>query len=157
MGKRYKNLFESIVDIDNIRSAYHKTAKGKNKYTSSHLKFKENLEANLYEIQQELIRETYMHGEYHTFPVYEPKERFIHSLPFKDRVVQHSINNIIEPIFEKVFYSFSYACRKNKGTHIGVKTIQSKLRKINDSSIYYLKMDFRKYFASINGNILKKK
>ena len=117
MGKRYKNLLEQITNIDNIRLAYKKAVKGGNRYTVSHLRFKENLEANLYLIQEQIKHDIYKHGEYHTFKVYEPKERVISSLPFKDRVVQHAINNIVEPIFEKGFYKTSYACRKNKGTH----------------------------------------
>lgn len=157
MGKRYKDLLEQISDIDNIRLAYKKAVKGGNRYTVSHLKFKENLEANLYLIQQQLKNEVYKHGEYHTFKVYEPKERVISSLPFKDRVVQHAINNIVEPIFEKGFYRTSYACRKNKGTHVGVKSVQASIRKtIKNGPVYYLKMDFSKYFHSINIDILFK-
>lgn len=157
MGKRYKNLLEEITEIDNIRLAYKKAVRGGNRFTTSHLKFKENLEANLYLIQKQLENETYKHGEYHTFKVYEPKERIISSLPFRDRVVQHAINNIVEPLFEKGFYKTSYACRKDKGTHIGVKTVQSKIRKvILDGPVYYLKMDFSKYFYSIDINILLK-
>ena len=157
MGKRYKYLLEQISDIDNIRLAYKKAVKGGNRYTVSHLKFKENLEANLYLIQQQLKNEVYKHGEYHTFKVYEPKERVISSLPFKDRVVQHAINNIVEPIFEKGFYRTSYACRKNKGTHTGVKSVQASIRKtIKNGAVYYLKMDFSKYFHSINIDILFK-
>ena len=157
MGKRYKHLLEQISGIDNIRLAYKKAVKGGNRYTVSHLKFKENLEANLYLIQQQLKNEVYKHGEYHTFKVYEPKERVISSLPFKDRVVQHAINNIVEPIFEKGFYKTSYACRKNKGTHTGVKSVQASIRKtIKNGAVYYLKMDFSKYFHSINIDILFK-
>ncbi len=157
MGKRYKNLLEQIINIDNIRLAYKKAVKGGNRYTVSHLRFKENLEANLYLIQEQIKHDVYKHGEYHTFKVYEPKERVISSLPFKDRVVQHAINNIVEPIFEKGFYRTSYACRKNKGTHKGVKAVQSKVRKaLKSGAVYYLKMDFSKYFHSINIDILFK-
>lgn len=157
MGKRYKNLLVQIVDIDNLRLAYKKAVKGGNRYTVSHLKFKENLEANLYLIQKQLTNEVYRHGSYHTFKVYEPKERIIKSLPFRDRVVQHAINNIIEPIFEKGFYKTSYACRKNKGTHMGVKSVQAEIRKITKKDkLFYLKMDFSKYFHSINIDVLFK-
>ncbi|WP_294963818.1 reverse transcriptase/maturase family protein [Sulfurimonas sp.] len=155
MGKRYKNLFEQIVNIDNLRIAYMKAVRGGNRFTAGHLKFKENLEANLYLLQKTMIEERYTHGEYHSFLVYEPKERLIRSLPFRDRVVQHSINNILEPIFEKVFYSFNFACRKNKGTHKGVKMTQSKIRYLSKNGlVYYLKMDFSKYFHSIDRSIL---
>lgn len=157
MGKKYKNIFQQIVDINNIRLAYYKTCKGKNKYSKSHLVFKENLEYNLYRIQQELISETYIIGNYFTFEVYEPKKRIISSLPFKDRVVQHAINNIIEPIFDKTFYSCSYGCRKNKGVHRGATDVQATIRRLskNNKKLYCLKMDFRKYFASVNPDILK--
>lgn len=155
MGKKYKNIYDEIADMDNIRLAYDLAVCNGNRYTNSHLIFKDNLEANLYEIYQELKNETYKIGEYHSFYVYEPKKRIIHSLPFKDRVVQHAINNIINPIFEKTFYSFSYACRKEKGTHRGVKDTQSKIRQLTKKGkVYYLKMDFSKYFHRINIQIL---
>ncbi len=155
MSKRYKNLFDSIVDINNLRLAYTKTVRGGNRYTNAHLRFKEYLETNLYLLQQSLIKGTYTPGPYYCFYVYEPKQREIKALPFKDRVVQHAINNILEPIFEKLFYSCSYACRKNKGTHKGVQHVQAKLRKLSlNGPVYYLKMDFRKYFHSIDKEIL---
>ena len=159
MGRKYRNLFEKIVNIDNLRDAYTKTVKGGNRYTQGHLKFKENLESNLYILQQQMISETYEVGEYHEFKVYEPKVRIIHSLPFRDRVVQHAINNVIEPIFERTFYSTSYACRKNKGTHKGINKVQSELRKMEkkNESFYFLKMDFSKYFHSIHSELLKQK
>lgn len=155
MSKRYKNLFDNIVDINNLRLAYIKTVRGGNRYTNAHLRFKEYLETNLYLLQQSLIKGTYTPGAYHCFYVYEPKQREIKALPFRDRVVQHAINNILEPIFEKLFYNCSYACRKNKGTHKGVKAVQSKVRKLSKiGRVYYLKMDFRKYFHNIDKDIL---
>lgn len=158
MGKKYRNLFEKIVDIDNLRDAYNKAVKGGNRYSNGHLKFKENLEANLYILQQKMINETYNIGNYYSFLVYEPKVRVINSLPFRDRVVQHAINNVIEPIFEKTFYSTSYACRKNKGTHKGINKVQSTLRKMKKAGeVFFLKMDFSKYFHSIYSNLLKQK
>jgi retron-type reverse transcriptase len=158
LGKKYRNLFDKIVDIDNLRDAYKKALKGGNRYSSGHLKFKENLEANLYILQQKMINETYKIGEYYSFLVYEPKKRIINSLPFRDRVVQHAINNVIEPIFEKTFYSTSYACRKNKGTHKGINKVQSTLRKMKKAGeVFFLKMDFSKYFHSIYSNLLKQK
>lgn len=157
MGKRYKNLFEKIVDMKNLRMAYVKAVRGGNRYTAGHLKFKENLEANLFLLQEQLKSGVYKHGDYYQFTVFEPKERIISSLPFKDRVVQHAINNIVEPIFENMFYSTSYACRKNKGTHQGVKAVQAKIRTVaKNGVVYYLKMDFSKYFHSINIEILFK-
>jgi len=155
MGKKYKHLMEQIVTRQNIYLAYTKARQGK-VYSNAHIDFKENLHANLEEIYNELSNGTYAPSEYHSFYVYEPKKRLIQSLPFKDRVVQHAINNIIEPIFEKTFYPTSFACRKNKGTHYGVKKVQSDMRRLKRThgEISYLKMDFSKYFASIQTNLI---
>lgn len=156
MGKKYRNLFHKIVDIDNLRDAYKKALKGGNRYSDGHLNFKENLEANLYILQQQMIHESYKLGEYKSFFVYEPKKRAINCLPFRDRVVQHAINNVIEPIFEKTFYSTSYACRKNKGTHKGINKVQAQLRKMGkQGEVFFLKMDFRGYFHNIDSALLK--
>ncbi len=158
MGKKYRNLFHKIVDIDNLRDAYKKATRGGNRYSNGHLMFKENLEANLYILQQQMIKETYNIGKYFNFTVHEPKTRIINSLPFRDRVAQHAINNVIEPIFEKTFYSTSYACRKDKGTHKGINKVQSQLRKMKkQSEVYFLKMDFKGYFHSVYSKLLKEK
>lgn len=156
MGKKYKHLLEQIVDIDNLRDAYRKTAKSK-RYKIEHLAFKENLEVNLLKIQEELSNLTYKRGDYFEFEVRDPKRRIISALLFRDRIIQHAIHNIIEPIFESVFYPSTFACRKNKGTHKGVIAVQSEIRRMKKfGEVYYLKMDFKKYFYSINIDILFK-
>lgn len=157
MGKKYKNLISKVTDIENMRDAYKKAAKGRNKYSCGHLAFKEHLEYNLYKLKESIENETYKVGQYYTFVVYEPKKRIISALPFRDRVVQHAINNIIEPIFDKTFYPCSYGCRKDKGVHNGTIAVQSTIRRESKENILYcLKMDFKKYFHNINSNVLKK-
>jgi len=81
------------------------------------------------------------------------KKRMILALPFKDRVVQHALNNIIEPVFEKCMFYDSYACRMMKGTHAAAKRLSYFMGKTNIA--YYLKIDIKSYFASVNHNILK--
>ena len=157
MGKKYKNLLEKVTDIENMRDAYKKAAKGRNKYSCGHLAFKEHLEYNLYKLKESLESGCYKVGQYYTFVVYEPKKRIISALPFRDRVVQHAINNIIEPIFDKTFYPCSYGCRRNKGVHRGAIAVQSTIRRESkEKELYCLKMDFKKYFHNINSDILKK-
>lgn len=155
MGRKYRNLFDQIVDINNLRNAYAKTVRGGKRYSNGHLVFKENLEYNLYQLQQQMIEGNYRHGDYYQFKIYDPKERTITCLPFSDRVVQHAIHNVIEPIFDNGFYSCNYACRKNKGTHKAVKDVQASIRSASKSgSVYYLKTDFSKYFPSIDMTVL---
>jgi len=147
MGKKYKHLFEHIVDETNFDIAYKKTAKDKRR-SHSYLEFKEYAALNLKLLREEIADKAYIMGDYRQFKIFDPKERLISALPFRDRIVQHAINNVIEPIFEKTLLPYTFACRPNKGTHAGVVYIQSCLRK--PQATHTLKTDFSKYFPSIN-------
>lgn len=154
MGLKYNNLINSVVDDDNLRKAYKQARKNK-RYKKDVLIFKERLEYNLQQIKDEILNKTYKIGDYKNFIIYKPKERKISALPFKDRVVQHALCNIIEPLFDKYMFSCSYACRKGKGTHRCMFKAREIIQKIfKDKPLYFLKMDFRKFFPSINRTIL---
>jgi len=147
MGRKHRNLIDKITDIDNLREAYRKTAKGK-RMSWGYLEFKEFSEANIRLIQEEILDRAYKIGNYRVFTIYEPKPRIISALDFKDRLVQHATCNIISPIFEASLMPYTFACRKGLGTHSGVRHVQSMLRKGNFP--YFLKTDFSKYFPSID-------
>lgn len=153
MGKKYRNLYPEICSWENILKAYKQTCNGKRK-TWGYLEFKEYDEANLREIQSELLNKSYEIGSYRHFTIYEPKPRLISALTFKDRLVQHALCNIITPLFERTFLPYNFACRNGMGTHKGVIHVQSMLRKHNYS--HFLKTDFSKYFPSINHGTLHK-
>src|ERR1035437_3311904 len=98
--KRYGNLYSKITNIENIRLAYIKARKGK-RWQNTVKNFELNLEYNLKKIQKMLVNKTYKTSEYITKTIYEPKERLIYKLPFyPDRIIQHAIMNIVEPIWE---------------------------------------------------------
>jgi len=151
VGKKYKNLFDQVVDRDNLWRAYRKASLGK-RNSLGYLEFRQNEAANIALLEQRLTDGTYRPGEPREFMVFEPKARQISALPFVDRVAQHALCNIIEPIFDRVFLPQSYACRKGKGTHAAARQVQSMLRKT--PSAWILKTDFSKYFASIDRAIL---
>jgi RNA-directed DNA polymerase len=70
--------------------------------------------------------------------------------PFRDRVVHHALVRVLEPIFEKKFIEDSYACRTGKGTHAGVRRSAEFARRFP----YVLKCDIRRYFLSIDHEVL---
>jgi hypothetical protein len=84
---------------------------------------------------------------------YEPKRRVISALPFRDRIVQIAMCNIIEPEFERYFIYDSYACRKNKGTHAAAARLSYFLGKPDATK--YLKCDIEHFFKSVDINILQ--
>lgn len=154
MGKKYKNLIEKIADIDNLRLAYQKTSKNK-RMTYGYLEFKEYAEINLLTMQKEFLDGTWKQGGFNIFTVYEPKPRLISALEFKDRVAQHALVNILEPIFDKTFLPSTFACRNGMGTHAGVAHVQTLLRKTQFK--YFLKTDYSKFFPSVDRQILYQK
>jgi len=147
MCKKHKHLFDQIISEENFENAYHKTRNGKRR-SYSYLEFKEYGALNLKQLREEVATGKYKIGEYRHFYINDPKLRLISALPFRDRIVQHAINNVIEPIFDNTFLPYTFACRKGKGTHAGVIYVQSQMRKITKG--YVLKTDFKKYFPSID-------
>ncbi len=148
--KRLGNLFEKIIDFENLLKAAKKAQLGK-RYRDSVSEFNHNLEGNLLKIQKELKTHTYQPGEYRTFRIYDPKPRLISAAPYRDRVVHHALCNIIIPPLEKRFIKDSYANREGYGTHRALKRFIDFAR----NSKYILQCDIKKYFPSIDHEILK--
>lgn len=154
--KTYNNLFAQIYDYRNLYEAF-LLAQRRKKSKADVLDFEQNLESNLWDIQNDLIYKTYQPGKYKTFYVYDPKVRLIMAAPFRDRVVHHALCNIIEPIFERRFIDTSFACRVRKGVDAGVDQVTKYLRDAQRKYgvMYCLKCDVRKYFQSIDKRILR--
>jgi len=155
--KTFNNLFEAVVDFENLYKAYNKSKKGK-RYRIQALQFRGNLEENLIGIQNELIWKMYRPLTYRQFWVFDPKKRLISAPAFRDRVVHHALVQVVEPIFENKFITDSFACRKGKGTHAAVDRVQyfERIVKRNYGDFYILKLDVKKFFPSINHDILKR-
>lgn len=151
MGKRHKHLIDQIATTENLYAAYHKAARGK-RDSLGHMLFREHLAANLGVLRDAMAAGRYRPGQPREFMVHEPKQRLITAMPFVDRVAQHALCNVIEPIFDKVFLPQSYACRRGRGTHICAVEVQAALRRMPDA--WVLKTDFSKYFASIRREVL---
>jgi retron-type reverse transcriptase len=148
--KTYSNLFGKITEWDNLLLAARKATLGR-RFEASVARFNFRLESELLCLQQELKTKTYQPGSYTTFMVYDPKARMISAAPFRDRVVHHALCNVIEPIFEKTFVHDSFANRRGKGTHKAIERYQHYARRYR----YVLKSDLRKFFPSLDHEILK--
>lgn len=152
--KRYGNLYERICSIDNLREAFENASIGK-RNRSDVLEYGKNLEANLEELRRELLSHTYKTSDYHIFTLYEPKERIIYKLPFRDRVVHWAIMLLIEPIWTRNFTRDTYACVKGRGIHPLLNKLRRDLQDNPEGTAYCLKLDVRKFYPSINHEILK--
>lgn len=98
----------------------------------------------------------FRNSEYEVFTKMDSgKERKISKLPyFPDRIVHHCVMQILEPIWMKTFIADTYAALKGRGIHKGVRRVKSALRD-RENTQYCLKFDVRKFYPSINHNVLK--
>lgn len=148
--KRIGNLWPQIIDFGNLYQAAQRAQKGK-RYCPNVLRFNDRLGDELLELQHELKTQTYEPGDYRTFKIYEPKPRLISAAPYRDRVVHHALCQIIGPVFERTFISDSYANRVGYGTHRALQ----RFKHFYHQNAYILQCDIRKYFPSIDHDILK--
>lgn len=153
--KRLGNLYDKIIDIDNLKLADEKARKGKLK-SYGVIKHDKNRDENILKLQRMLIENKYTTSDYHIFKIYEPKEREIYQLPYyPDRIVHHAIMNILEPIWVKIFIKNTYSCIKGKGIHAAVRDLKYALKSDGENTRYCLKLDIRKFYPSIDHGILK--
>lgn len=148
--KRYNHLYAKITAFENLYAAAKKAEKSK-RFQNEVAVFNHQLEANLLQLQSELINNTYQPGAYTSFYVHVPKKRMISVAPYRDRVVHHALCNVVMPLFEQSFIEDTYANRKGKGTHAAILRYQGFAKQYK----YVLKCDIRKFFPSIDHEILK--
>lgn len=148
--RRHGDLWTKILDKDNIYAAYEAARKGK-RWQNTVQRFENDLDQNLERIRQSLLHKSFTTSPYKEKMIYEPKKRIIYKLPFSpDRIVQHALMNVIEPIWDALFIKDSYACRKQKGIHAGSRRTMELVRKYR----YCLKLDIRKFYPCVDHDIL---
>ncbi|MDD7202450.1 MAG: reverse transcriptase/maturase family protein [Sphaerochaetaceae bacterium] len=143
------SIGEKIVSIDNMLDAWH-LIKARHEHDCATIRFDCALMQNIARIRSQLLHRIWKPDRYHSFLVYEPKERLINAPGIENRLVQQMWALVCEPVFERIFVDESYACRKGKGQTDAVRSLQRALRSMRYAdSRYIVKLDFRHYFKSI--------
>ena len=150
--KRVGHLMEQIVSLDNLHLAYHKACRGKQRKREV-LKFAEHFDDEIQRMRQEIVDGTIAIGDYHYFTIHDPKERIICAAPFRERVLQHAIMNICHQYFDRTLIDTTYATRKGKGVYAALDKAVEAMSHYE----YSVKLDFRKYYDSIDHAVLKEK
>jgi retron-type reverse transcriptase len=139
-----------ITDVENIRAAFYDARSGKSKKPSVR-RCEERLDEACSEIREMLVNKTYRTSPYRTMIIHEPKTRLIFNLPFfPDRIIHHALMRVVQPIWERLFISDSYACIRGKGLHSGSRKTMEYVRKYK----YCLKLDISKFYPSVDHDIL---
>ena len=155
--KRVNNLFEKIIDINNILLAHKNASKGKSSYDEVQM-FNERPYYYAKKIRKLLKDKKWTPSENRQFDrdFDNGKNRCITDVDYyPDRIIHHAIMQVVEPIFNKVYIKDTYQSIKNRGLHKGVKRVKSWLRD-EENTEYCLKVDVEKFYPSLQNHILKK-
>jgi len=148
--------FEDIISLDNLLEAWQEFLPGKRNRKDVQ-EFRANLMDNILKLHHDLVYHKYEHGGYKAFKVYDPKTRNIHKATVGDRLLHHAIYRQFYPFFDRTFIFDSYSCRLEKGTHKAIVRFNQfflKVSKNNSNTCWVLKGDIRKFFASVDHEIL---
>lgn len=148
--KRYKHLWDEFISMENLELAAKKAVQSKkSKWTTK--RFLKNKNQLLIKLQQMLIDGSFKTSNYKVIKIFEPKERLIYILPlYPDHIVHHALINILGPIWQRSFIQDSYACIPGKGLHKASKALMKFIRR----NKYVLQCDIRKFYPSINHQIM---
>ena len=108
-----------------------------------------------YKLKKSLDNGTYKERRHKVFKIYEPKEREVLSIAFRDRVYQRLIcDEVIYPIMTKSFIYDNCACQKGKGTDFARNRVKTHLRRFyqhyGDNKGYIIHIDIKKYYPSMS-------
>lgn len=152
--KRHSNLYEQICNLDNLTLADTIAQRGKSKQQDV-IGHNKNREGNLLALQQMLLTKSFTTSPYHNFTIKDPKERLISKLPyFPDRILHHAIMNVLEPVIVSMFTADTYSSIKGRGIHSAAAKIRKALKDTTGTK-YCLKLDIRKFYPSVNHDVLK--
>jgi RNA-directed DNA polymerase len=158
LGKSLLDIrYDDIISVQNLLAAWREFRRGKSKRKDVQ-EFEMQLMDNIFSLHDDLRALSYVHGPYEAFNISDPKPRNIHKATVRDRLLHHAIYRVLYPAFDKTFICHSYSCRMGKGTHRAMAAFQTMARQVSNNhtrTVWVLKCDVRKFFASIDHEILK--
>ena len=158
--KRTGNIYQKITELSNIEAAIYKASKGKSGRNS----VEKILDSPTYyalQIQKSLKDKTYRPSPYVEMKIHDganKKERIIYKPRFyPDQIIHWALMLQIEPLLMKGMYEFCCASVKGRGIMRGMRHIKKILVQDRKYTKYCLKLDIKKFYPSIDKQILKNK
>lgn len=153
--KRIGNIYKQIISVDNLMAADTEARQSKTHSYGVRL-HDENRIANIYALHDSLLTKTFKTSPYHIFTIFEPKERQIYRLPYyPDRIVHHAIMRVLEPIWGRTLTHNTFSCVKGRGIQGCANYVRRTIRKFSGNKLYCLKIDIKKFYPSIDHDVLK--
>jgi hypothetical protein len=145
-----RNVFPTLHAADHLERAARLTVRGKRR--------RKDVAWFLFRSEDELARlaaalrdQTWRPSRFELVAIRDPKPRMIARVPIADRIVHTAVVSLIEPAFLRGASPNAFACRPGLGTHRAALAL---LRQMHLRA-YYLHLDIRGYFPSIDVDILR--
>jgi hypothetical protein len=154
--KRKGNIFEEAFSFLKLVEAHKRARKGKGHYREVK-KVNKSMLKYLSKLSFDIKNKKFTTSEYIVKEQFDGrKDRVIHKLPyFPDRIVQHALIGACEEIFKKSMIRDSFQSIKGRGTSDARNRVLKCIKEKNPN--YALKIDIKKYYPSVNNEILKTK
>lgn len=152
--KRHGYLIEKVIEEGNLLEAFSMVMRGKKRSRTVRY-FKKNRDKILSDLADEIKTGKYAPEGFREFEVVENgKVREIQSLPFKDRIALHAIMAVLHrDVLGGMMIRDTYASLPRRGIHDGLNRVRKAL-KDRPNTKYCLKLDLRKFYHSIDRDIL---
>ncbi len=158
--KRKGNIYPLIIETNNIKRAILNASKGK-KDRKSVKRINDNIDHYTLEIQRMLKNKTYIPSPYIEMKIQDgtrKKERIIYKPKFyPDQCIHWALMQQIESLLMRGMYEFCCASIRNRGIHYASRHIKKILVRDRKNTKYCLKLDVKKFYPSIDKEILKRK
>lgn len=157
--KRIGFIYEQIYNLNNIKAAILNASLGKRKQKRVKA-ILNDLDFYANNIQEMLIDKKYKPTKPFTKEIQDVssgKTRHIHKPNFyPDQIIHWALMQQIQPIIMKGMYEHNCGSVPNRGTSYGQKSIRKWLDSDYKNTKWCLKLDIRKFYPSIDNDILKK-
>lgn len=153
-----KSAKEIVADFGNLYDAMQHCANGV-RWKSSVIRYLQNGLTNTEKLRQELFDGTYELGKQIEFKVYEPKERTVVAMRFRDRQVQRSLlHNYLANELSRHFIYDNAAGQAGKGPDFSIRRVKMMLEKAHrlyGNNVYAYTYDIKSFFGSTRHDVAK--
>jgi RNA-directed DNA polymerase len=156
---KWYSLIDKVYSMKNLSESFVKIKKNKGSRTcgidgQSVSEFELRLEEELCQIQKELKSGTYTPQAVKRVYIDKPdgSKRPLGIPTLKDRVVQQSLLNVLQPIFEPDFHPSSYGYRPGRSAHHAIAKAELFTRRYNLE--YVVDMDLSKCFDTLDHQLI---
>lgn len=155
--KRLGNIWDTFVSKENLQEAFQCARKGKMHRPDVRLVC-EDPDRYIDELHDMLVNGTFHSSEYMMFKINEKgKVRDVADLPFyPDRIVHWAVMLVLHRTIMRHLIHNTYAALPGRGSHMACEDVFKALHDRKES-MYFLKLDVKKYFPSIDKDVMMAK